>query len=167
MKRFFALALAIIVLAAVLCACGDKSTGSVTTTVAAKYDDGYAENYASSASTDDSGNKVYEFSAPQYDSYTQNHKNTLAADLQSEVAANHEPGYGEYIYMNDEKKAVMVGIHEGEYDPATAEAEAASIAEKGFVYFQNLETPVNTIRVIYCDAGDQSVEYGSFEFTAE
>ena len=171
MKRIFALALAVVMIGALLCACGDKSEGTsastVTTTVSSKYDDGYATTYASSTSKDENGDTVYEFTGDQYEEFKRSHKNVLAGDLQSDIAEDHDASYGEYAYFNDEKKAVMIGIHEGQYDEKIAETEAAAAAEYGFKYFQNLETPVDTIKVIYCDANDQETVYATFEFTAE
>ena len=171
MKRFFAIALVIMMIAALLCACGEsnssKTTENVTTTVNAKYDDGYATNYASNSSTDENGNKVYEFTGEQYDKYTENHKNTVANDIQSQFVSNHEKSWGEYVYINEDKKAVIVGIHEGEYDEKTAKDEADKAAEYGFKYFQSLKEPVSEIKVIFCNAGDQNNIYGSFDYTAE
>ena len=171
MKRFFAIALVIVMIAALLCACGEegsgKTTENVTTTVNAKYDDGYATNYASKSTADEAGNKSYEFTGNQYDSYVENHKNSVSNDIQNEYVSNHDSKWGEYVYINDEKKAVIVGIHEGEYDEKTAEEEAKKAAEFGFKYFQNLKEPVSEIKVIYCNAGDQNNIYGSFDFTAE
>ena len=174
MKRFFALMLVIATIAALLCACGGNNnnktaanSGTVQTTVSSKYDDGYAEKYATSTKTDENGNKVYEFSGSQYDSYLENHKNSLGADLQTDIAKNHKKDFGEYAYINDEKKAVIIGIHEGQYDEASAKTESADAAEYGFKYFQNLQTPVNSIKVLYVDANDQSKIYGSFDYTAE
>lgn len=166
MKRFFALALVLVTVCVLFCACG-KNAGTVTTTVNSKYDDGFADKYANSTSTDEDGNKVYEFSGSQYDDYTTSHKNSLAKELTSEIAANHEEGYGEYVYINTDTNSVMIGIHEGEYDAETAADEAAEAAEYGFKYFQNLQTPVDFIKVVYCNAGNQSVVYGSFDFTAD
>lgn len=166
MKRFFALILAAAVICAVFCACG-KAAANVTTTVSSKYDDGYASKYASSTSTDSNGNTVYEFTGDQYDSYLNNHKNSLGADLQEDIAAQHDEKYGEYAYINDEKQAVIVGIHPEEYDEETAKTESAIAAEYGFKYFQNLQTPVDAIKVIYCDANNQDTIFGSFDYTAE
>ncbi len=166
MKRIFAIALVIVTVAALLCACGQKS-GNVQTTVSGKYDDNFASSYASSVKTDNNGNKVYEFSSSQYDTYTQNHKNSLGADLQEEIAKNHEGKFGEYAYINDEKKAVIIGIHEDEYDETSAKTESAAAAEYGFKYFQNLQTPVDSIKVLYVDANDQNKIYGSFDYSAE
>ena len=167
MKRIFALVLAVALIGALLCACGGKSGGSVTTSVSSKYDDGYASKYASSTSTDENGNTVYEFTDEQYDSYLTNHKNSLGADIQKDIAEQHDETYGEYAYINDEKTAVIVGVHEDEYSEETAKKEAPIAAEYGFKYFQNLQTPVNSIKVIYCDANDQNKIFGTFEFTAE
>lgn len=166
MKRFFALALVIVTLAALLCACGDKSD-PVQTIVSSKYDDGYAAKYASSTVTDNDGNKVYEFSDDQYEQYIQNHKNTLGVDIQKEIAGRHEGNYGEYAYINVEKKAVIIGIHEGEYDEEIAKTESAAVAEYGFKYFQNLETTVNDIKVLYVDAGNQEKIFASFDYSVE
>lgn len=167
MKRFFAIALVIVTIAALLCACGNKTNGNVQTKVSSKYDDNYAGSYASSVKTDENGNKVYEFSSSQYDTYTQNHKNSLGVELQDEIAKNHEDKFGEYAYINDEKKAVIIGIHEDEYDEASAKTESAAAAEYGFKYFQNLQTPVDSIKVLYVDANDQNKIYGSFDYSVE
>ena len=165
MKRMIALALAVLMICAFLCACGGSN--GVKTTVSEKYDDGYAANYASSTSKDDSGNVVYECSGDQYDSYVKDHKNSLDADIQKDIAAQHKEAYGEFAYINEEKQAVIVGVHQDEYDEETAKAESEAAAEYGFKYFQNLQTPVDMIHVIYCDANDQNVIFGSFDYTAE
>lgn len=165
MKRFFTLMLVILTLTALLCACNDKNKDTVQTTVASEYDDGYAAKYASSTSTDSDGNKVYEFEDEQYEQYIQNHKNTLGAELSKEINTNHEKGFGEFAYINVEKQAVIIGIHEGKYDEASAKTESASLAEYGFKYFQNLKTPVNAIKVLYVDAGDQEKIYGAFDYS--
>lgn len=164
MKRIFALALAVVMIGALLCACGSKT---IKTTVDAKYDDGYAADYASSTAKDDNGNVVYEFSGDKYDSYLNDHKNSLSADIQKDIAGQHEGSYGEFAYINEEKQAVIVGVHDNEYNEETAKKEAASAAEYGFRYFQNLQTPVDAIKVIYCDANNQETVFGTFEFTAE
>lgn len=171
MKRFFALLLAAMMIAAVLCACGNS--GDVKTTVPSKYDDGFADSYAKSTSTDSNGNKVYEFTKDQYDDYTKKHKNSLDAEVTKEIAGLHpstddqKVPYGEFVYINDEKQAVMVGVHTESYDEATAKEESAMAAEYGFKYFQNLKEPVDTIKVIYCDANNQDTVFGTFEYTAE
>lgn len=163
MKRFFALTLSAAILCALFCACGKP----VTTAVADKYDDGYASKFASSSSKDENGNIVYEFSDEKYKEYLDSHKNTLGADMQKDIAGQHDGKYGEYAYINDEKQAVVIGLHEDEYNEETAKTEAASAAEYGFKYFQSLMTPVNSIKVIYCNANNQDEVYGTFEFTAE
>ncbi|MBQ3265052.1 MAG: hypothetical protein IJH07_04675 [Ruminococcus sp.] len=168
MKRIFALVLAAAMIGALLCACGGGKTGStVKTTVSSKYDDGYAASYASSTSKDENGDTVYEFSNDQYESYLQNHKNTLGGDIQSDIASQHDEAYGEFAYISEEKQAVIIGVHTEQYDEETAKTESASAAEYGFKYFQNLETPVSSIKVIYCDANDQNTVFGTFEYTAE
>ena len=175
MKRLFAIILAVAMICALLCACGGNSgsaNGKVTTTVNSKYDDGYASSYAKSASND-GDKKVYEFTDEQYKEYTNNHKNTLGKDLQKEIGALHESSgdqktpYGEYAYINEEKKAAIVGVHTDQYDEATAKEESKIAAEYGFKYFQNIKDPVDTIKVIYCDANNQDTVFGTFEFTAE
>lgn len=171
MKRFFALLLAVMMIAAVLCACGDSG---VKTSVPEKYDDGFAKDYASSTSTDSNGNKVYEFTGDKYDEYIKRHKTSLDADVTHEIAQLHPSStddqatpYGEFVYINDEKKAVIVGVHTGQYDEATAKEEAKIAAEYGLKYFQNLKEPVNEIKVIYCDANNQETVFGTFDFKAE
>ena len=170
MKRFLAIAASILLICALLCACGKDS---VKTTVSSKYDDGYAAKYASSTSKDSDGNTVYEFSSDEYQNYLNNHKNSLGADIQSDIADLHTSTndervpYGEFAYINDEKKAVIVGVHEEEYDEAVAKEESVIAAEYGFKYFQNLEKPVDSIKVIYCNCNNQEEVYGTFDFTAE
>ena len=172
MKRLFALVLAVLMIAALLCACGEKaqqtnaSGSAVKIAVDPKYDEGFANSYAQKTSTDENGNKVYEFTDSQYEAFTKAYNNTLSAKMQEEIVANHDKSYGEYIYINEEKKAVIIGVHEDQYDEKVASEEAASLAEYGFKYFQNLQNPVDAIRVVYCDANDQNVEFGSFSFTA-
>lgn len=170
MKRIFAFILAVAAIAAVLCACG--KSGAVKTSVPSKYDDGYASSYAKSTSTD-GDKKVYEFTDDQYKQYTNNHKNSLGADIQKAIGAMHESSgdqkskYGEYAYINEEKKAVIVGVHTDQYDEATAKKESEIAAEYGFKYFQNIKDPVDKISVIYCDANNQDTVFGTFEYTAE
>ena len=170
MKRIFGLILAVMMIVAVLCACG--KSGEVKTSVPSKYDDGYADKYAKSTSTD-GDKKVYQFTDDQYKEYTNNHKNSLGKDLQQEISALHESSgdqkskYGEYAYINEEKKAVIVGVHTDQYDEATAKKESEIAAEYGFKYFQNIKDPVDTISVIYCDANNQDTVFGTFEYTAE
>lgn len=170
MKRSIALLLAVLTIAAFLCACG--KSGDVKTTVNSKYDDGFADSYAKSTSTDNDGNKVYEFTNDQYQEYTKKHKNSLGSDIQKELADLHkstddEASYGEFAYINDEKQAVIVGVHTEEYDEAAAKEESAMAAEYGFKYFQNLEKPVDTIKVLYVDCNNQDTIFGTFEYTAE
>ena len=170
MKRIFALILAAAMLTALFCACGNdsgKTGGTVTTTVKAKYDDGYAKQYADSTKTDENGNTVYEFSGDKYDNYLKSHNNTVSKNIQQEIGAKHDKSYGEFVYLDNDRKAVVVGIHEGKFDEKVAKEEAKSAAEDGFKYFQSLQTPVDTISVIYCNANDQSQVFGTFEFTAE
>ena len=170
MKRIFAFILAVLMITAVLCACG--KSGEVKTTVPSKYDDGYASSYAKSTSND-GDKKVYEFTDDQYKQYTNNHKNSLGADIQKEIGAMHESSgdqkskYGEYAYINEEKKAVIVGVHTDQYDEATAKKESEIAAEYGFKYFQNIKDPVDKISVIYCDANNQDTVFGTFEYTAK
>ena len=180
MKRFFAIAIIVVVIATMLCACGEEKTaptggatqdstgtvGNVTTTVDSKYDDGFAESYANSTSTDENGNKTYEFSGPQYDNYVNDHKSNVTDDIQKYYVDNHEKGFGQYVYINTENKSVIVGLNsKKEYDEKTASEEAKKAAEYGFKFFQNLKEPVDDIKVVYCNASDQSDIYGSFDFS--
>lgn len=170
MKRLFAIILAVAMICALLCACGGNSgsaNGKVTTTVNSKYDDGYANKYASSSSVNSDGNTVYEFTDSQYKSYQENHKNTVSSDIQSELVAKHDKSYGQYVFIDEDAKSVMVGLNEGDYDEATAADEAKIAADYGFKYFQSLQNPVQSIKVVFCNAGDRSKVYGSFDFTAE
>lgn len=173
MKRIFAILLAVCMLAALLCACGDdekkSGTDTVTTTVKAQYADDVAGKYAKAATVDEAGNEVYEFTEEQYQRYTKAHDNTLEAELMTFVAGNHPDGFGPFVSIDQEKQAVLIGTFEGMYDAKIAEKEAPEVAKYGFRFFQNLQAPVDTIRVVYIDANDptHNTEYASFEFTAE
>ena len=177
MKKLLAVLFAVLCVCAFLCACGkeeetEETKEDVTTTVAPKYDDGYARKYAGSVSTDENGNIVYEFTGDQYDRYLADHKNTIGKDAASELKIAHTgtddqaAKYGQYAFVDDEKNAVVIGVEESEYDEAAAKEESKIAAEYGFKYFQNLKDPVDTIKVIYCNAGNQDVVYGEFEYTA-
>lgn len=173
MKRFFAIALTIMMISALLCACGSNNGSTVnsnepiTTTVAEKYDDGYAERFATSVSTDENGNKVYEFTGTQYKDFISSYEKDLVHEITQILIDHHDKAYGEYVYIKEDAQSIMIGIHGSEYDEATAADEAAEIAEYGFKYFQNVQNPSATVKVVYCDANDQNKVYGSFEFTAE
>ena len=164
MKRLFALILAVLMICALFAGCG-KST--VKATVDSKYDDGFAKEYADKTTTDDSGSITYEFTGDKYDEYVYDHKNNVANTIKEDVVANHSAEFGQYVYINTDSNSVIIGLNPGEYEESYAKAEAPAYAEKGFVYFQNLEKPVSSIKVVYCNANDQSEVYGSFEFSAE
>ena len=166
MKRIIAIFLAALMLTAMLCACG-QNTKTVTTSVAEKYDDGYAKSFADTSSKGDDGKTVYEFKEDKYDDYRQEHNNVLSSDMTKDLVKAHGSEYGEFVYINEDKQAVIVGVHTDQYKEDDAKAEAPALAEYGFKYFQNLQTPVNTIKVIYANANNQSEELGVFEFTAE
>lgn len=173
MKRFLLVLAAILMIGAVLCGCGKKSDGNVQTKVSAKYDDSLAKKYATSSSTNDKGEVVYEFTEENYKKYTEQHNNTLSKDMQAEIASQHKGTddeavkYGEYAYINEEKKAVIVGVHDYEYDEAVAKQESEVAAKYGFKYFQNIKDPVDTIKVLYVDCNNQETVFGSFEYTAD
>lgn len=169
MKRILALTLAVLMIAALLCACGEKKKSDeaekkVTVSVDTKYDDGFAEQYAKSVTTDDNGNKVYELDADTYDNYTRDYNNKISKDMSKELADSHEKAYGQFCYINDDKKAVVVGLNPGEYDEKTAKNEADMISKDAFAYFKGLETPVDQISVIFCNANDQQEVYGEFSY---
>ena len=169
MKRSFAALLAVLMVASLLAACGDANDPNrvVKTSVDSKYDDGFAKNYANTTATESDGKTVYQFSGAKYDEFIYDYSNDISGDISSEVAAQHEEGYGQYSYINVEKQAVYIGLNPGEYDEEVCAAEAPSYADKAFKLFMSLEKPVKTIKVLFCNAGDQEEIYGSFEFTAE
>ena len=176
MKRIIALALAVLMVAALFCACGEKkkteSTNTntvkeVKTTVDKKYDEGFAEKYAKKVETDADGNKTYEFDGQSYDTYTHDYNNQISAGVSNDLAQDHDTSYGQFCYINDEKQAFIVGLNPGQYDEAVASEEAKKLAEKATPYFMGLEEPVKTFKVIYCNANNQEEVYGTFEFTVE
>ena len=169
MKRIIAIIMAVLMLSALLAACGDNSDPNrkVTTTVSTKYDDGFAKSYANSVKTDSDGNTTYEFTGEKYDEFTYDYKNNLAKSISEEVASRHESTYGEYAYINTEKKAVIIGLNPGEYDEEVCKSEAPTYAEYGFYFFKNLEQPVSSIKVQFVNANNQDEVYGSFDFNAD
>lgn len=164
MKRFVAVILAVMMIGALLAACGSST---VTTTVSSKYDDGYAKQYADKTSTDKDGNNVYVFSKEQYEEFVSKHRYDVADDIKSDIASAHGTTFGQFAYINDEKQAFIIGLNPGEYDESYAKDEAFAYAAKAFAYFQNLEKPVSFIKVIFCNANNQDEVYGSFEFNAQ
>ena len=164
MKRIIAALLAVLMVCALLAACGERT---VKTSVDAKYDEGFAKSYAKSTGTDDNGNTTYEFTGDKYDEFVYDYRNSVAKEITSDIASKHDDTYGQYAYVNVDKKAVIIGLNPGEYDAAEAEAEAPAHAENAFKVFKNLENPISTITVQYVNANDQDEVYGSFEFTAE
>lgn len=179
MKRIIALSLAVLMLAALFCACGEtdnkgddgkggETKGEVVKTVVdAKEDDPEAEKYAKSVSTDENGNKVYEFDEESYKNYNQNYNNRVSSSITKDVLKNHDSDFGQYCYINDEKKAIIVGVNPGKYDKAAASKEAESLAKKAFPYFKSLKDPVETISVQYVNANNQEEVYGKFDFKVE
>lgn len=172
MKRTIALLLAVLMIGALLVACGNSKSsdesGSTTpeivkTVVNKDYDDGYAKEYAKSVTTDDAGNTTYEFTGTKYESFVENHKNVVSNEIEDQVVEKHGKGFGQYAYVNVDEKAVFIGLNDGEYDESFAKEEAPIYAKSAFKVFQNLENPVSVIRVIYCKAGDQTSHYGEFE----
>ena len=171
MRKIFAVLMLVGMLAALLCACGEENNtpASVSTTVNAKYEDNVAKRFADSFETDGNDNTTYEFTGEQYNRYTAEHNNILSADMMEIVSKNHPKGTVEFVTIEEDKKAVLVGTHEGMYDSKIAEEEAPVLAEYGFKYFQNLQTPINDIRVVYIEANDPShtTEFASFEYSAK
>ena len=181
MKRIVALTLAVLMVAALFCACGEKKSEDtasssassaeepkeVKAVVDSKYDNGFAEKYAKSVTTDEDGNKVYEFDNQSYKEYTRNYNNQISASITTEVVKNHDSKFGQYCYLNDDKKAVIVCVNPGMYDEASASKEAEGLAQMSFSYFKGLEDSIDTVSVIYCNANDQEEVYGKFDFPIE
>ena len=166
MKRFIAIILAVLMVTALFAACGDSNDPNrkVKTTVSTKYDDGFAKSYANNVTTDSNGNTTYEFTGEKYDEFVYDYNNNLSKSITEEVASRHDSNYGEFAYINAERKAVIIGLNPGEYDEEVCSAEAPVYAEYGFRYFQNIESPVTSIKVLFCNANDQNEVYGSFDF---
>lgn len=188
MKRIIALVLAVLMIGAVLCACGEKTktdangsnttsgsksgdgskavdpTEIVTAKVDPKYDEGFAEKYAKSVTTDENGEKVYDFEEQAYENYLYDYNNKISSQVTDDVLEDFGKDYGQYTYINDEKQAVIIGVNPGKYDEKTAAAAAEKFAQQAFPYFQGLTEPVSTVKVIFCNANNQEDVYGTFEF---
>ena len=168
MKRIFALVLAVLMIAALFCACNGNNSGrTVKTSVSTKYDDGFAKSYANSTSTDENGNTTYEFTAEKYDKFVYDYRNNVAGDITDEIVKNHDSSFGQFAYIDPDKQAVIIGLNPGEYEDGFAEAEAPTYAASAFNFFQSLENPVSVVKVIYCNANNQDEIYGTFEVPVE
>lgn len=166
MKRIFAVLLAVLMIGALLAACG-SSERTVTTVVSKDYDDGYAKDYAEKVSTDDKGNTTYEFSGDKYDDYVTNHSNVVSNEIASDVKEDQGVDFGQFTQVRPEEKSVVIGVNPGKYDAAQAEAAAPSYAKSAFRVFQGLEDPVSEIKVVYLNANNQDEIYGTFTFKLE
>ncbi len=147
-----------------------ESGDMITVISPARYDDGFAAQYASSMSRNTDGDAVYSFTAERYSEYTKQHLNALSKDLVKAINDRHKSDpkpYGEYAYINNEKNAIIIGVYSDTYDGAKAKEEAAVAAEYGFKYFQNLHDPVDTIQVLYVEPNDMDNIIGSFSCVAE
>lgn len=167
MKRIIAMILAALMVCALFAACGDSNdpNRTVKTSVNTKYDDGFAKGYAKSTTTDSEGKTTYEFTGEKYDEFVYDYKNEVGSELTKDIVSKHDSSYGQFAYVNTDSKSVIIGLNPGQYDAATAEAEAPAYAEYGFKFFQNLENPVTAIKVVYCNANNQDEVYGSFDFS--
>lgn len=172
MKRIIALLLVVLMIGAVLAACGESSktedvAGAVKTTVSKDYDDGYAKNFANKTTTGNDGNTTYEFESKKYDEYVTNHVNVVSSEITADVKEDFGSDYLQFAFVNVDKKALIIGVNPGKYDAAKAEACAPAYAEKAFQVFLSLEEPITSISVIYCSANDQQEVYGTFDFNAK
>lgn len=162
MKKIFAVILAILMIGALLAACGSKT---VKTTVSKTYDDGYAKDFANTAKTDDNGNTTYEFTDEKYDDYIYRHNNVVSQEISKEIVARHGSTFGQFVRLDGEKNAVVIGLNPGEYDASIAAEEAPVLGAKAWPYFQSLEKPVSSISVLYVNANNQDEVYGSFDIS--
>ena len=169
MKRIIALVLAVLMIGAVLVACGDSKdeNRTVKVSVSQKYDDGYAKQYADSVSKDDDGNTSYEFTGKKYDEYVTDHANDVTKEVTKDVREDMGADFGQWTQIRPAEKAVVIGVNPGKYDEAKAKAAASSYAETAFKVFMSLEEPVSTITVKYVNCNNQDEVYGSFDFSAK
>ncbi len=169
MKRIIALLLAVLMIGAVLAACGDSKdeNRTVKTTVSQKYDDGYAKKYADNVTKDDDGNTNYEFTGKKYDEYVTDHANDVGSEISSEIADDMGQDFGQFAQVRPSEKAVIIGVNPGKYNEAQAKKYADAYAENAFKVFMSLEEPVKTITVKYVNANNQDEVYGTFEVTAK
>lgn len=171
MKRIVALILAVLMIGAVLAACGEgdqkDADRTVKTVISQKYDDGAAEKYADKVSKDDAGNTTYEFTGKKYEEYVEDHAKIVSSEISTKVAEEQGVDFGQYSLIKPEEGTVLIGVNAGKYDAAKAEAAADIYAQSAFKVFQGLEKPLSTIKVVYCNANNQREIYGSFEVTAK
>lgn len=162
MKRIFALLLAVLMVATVLCACGEQK--SVKTTVDSKYVDDFAKSYADKVETDADGKTSYEFSKDNYDRFL--------SDFNGEVrkeAGEIIKTYGQYTFLSKDGKTFEVGIMPEGYEKATEaelKAEAENAGKAILKYQMNTENPEGKLTVVYknCNTGE---EYFRVDVTAD
>lgn len=156
MKKLICITLLIMMLTGLLAGC------KVTTTVDAKYNDGFAEKYASATEVDENGNVSYEFSGDQYKQFATEYYEEIEKESRLQIKSS-----GQYSYYNPDITEVVVGITPEAWDEMGEEAlkaEAQAVGEVALKYQMNMKNPAGKLEVTYRNA-NTSVEY--FTITIE
>lgn len=143
---------------------------TVRVTVSQLYDDGLAKNYAKSVSTDLAGNTVYEFTEEKYEDFVFEHAKRVGNEIISKAAEIWGPDcqYSyQYVYIKTNENSVIIGVNLGEYNADAAQDAVPRVAEIAFKFFKSVEQPPEEIRIIYCNANDQSDVFGTFEVAVD
>lgn len=156
MKRLICTILAVMTIAVLLVGC------KVTTTVDAKYNDGYAANYASATEVDENGNVSYEFEGDKYEQFASDYYEVVKEESRLQIKSS-----GQYSYYNPEITEIVVGITPEAWDEMGEQelkVEALKVGEAALKYQMNMKNPSGEIEVTYRNA-NTSEEY--FTITVE
>lgn len=158
MRKIFAIVAAVLLIAAVLCGCGNKT---VTTSVDAKYVDDFAKNYASDVKADDNGNVSYEFTPEKYEEFISDYNRVVRDESLEDLNTGHQ-----YVYLSQDGAELSVGVKPDEYDEDTCRAEAEQMGKDVMKYNMNVENPTGKISVTFENANTGD-EYFTIEVTED
>ena len=144
MKRFICATLAVMVLAAALCGC------TVKTTVEPKYNDNFADSYASDKVVDENGNITYEFDDDKYEEFANDYYDVVKEESRLEIKSS-----GQYSYYNPDITEIVVGVTPEAYAELGEEAlkdEAMKVGQAAMKYQMNMKNPKGELTVTYKNA---------------
>lgn len=158
MKKLIGITLIILSIAVLLAGC------KVTTTVDAKYNDGFAANYASATEVDENGNVSYEFEGDKFDQFADDYYDVVKEESRLEIKSS-----GQYSYYNPDITEIVVGITPEAWDEmgeSELKSEAFAVGEAALKYQMNMKNPSGKIDVTYRNA-NTSEEYFTITIEAE
>lgn len=144
MKRLICAVLAVMMICVLFAGC------KVKTTVDAKYNDGFADNYASDKKVDKDGNVSYEFEEDKYEEFVSDYYEEVKEESRLEIESS-----GQYSYYNPEITEIVVGVTPEAYEELgmdNLKAEAQKVGEAALKFQMNMENPKGALTVTYRNA---------------